>query len=140
MLIYFFVSSCQHYQQSARLAVLCCYLATENVMNFVTSQHGGGVCCAFAPQKKFVFVDECLQSKHKKLVKLYLHFRCWDIFSLTLGTDVDKEKSIFAIHILNVHYRYATGCVTFTDVNLLLVMPRRLHSTHWYTRHAVLPV
>jgi len=49
----FFVSICQHYQQSALLAVLCCdccHLATENVTNFSTSQHGGAVCCAFAPQ------------------------------------------------------------------------------------------
>jgi len=37
-------------QQSALLALLCCHLATENVMNFATSQHGGGVCYAFAPQ------------------------------------------------------------------------------------------
>ena len=46
----FFVSICQHYQQSALLAVMSCHLATENVMNFATSQHGGGVCCAFVPQ------------------------------------------------------------------------------------------
>jgi len=45
-----FVSICQHYHQSALLAVLCCHLATEIVMNFATSKHGGGVCCAFAPQ------------------------------------------------------------------------------------------
>jgi len=38
----FFVSIYQHYQQSALLAVLCCHLATENVMNFTTSQHGAG--------------------------------------------------------------------------------------------------
>jgi len=46
----FFVSIDQRYQQSAFLAVLCCHLAIENVMNLATSQHGGGVCYAFAPQ------------------------------------------------------------------------------------------
>jgi len=49
----FFVSICQHYQQLALLSVLCCHLVTENVMNFAASQHGGGVCCAFAPQLVF---------------------------------------------------------------------------------------
>jgi len=38
----FFISICQHYQQSANLAVPCCHLATENVMNFATSQQGAG--------------------------------------------------------------------------------------------------
>jgi len=54
----FFVSICQHYQQSALLAVMCCHLATENVVNVSTSEHGGGVCCAFAPRSLFhrVFV------------------------------------------------------------------------------------
>ena len=46
----FFVSICQHYQHSALLVVLCCHLATDNEMNFATSQHGVGGCCAFAPQ------------------------------------------------------------------------------------------
>jgi len=48
------------YQQSALLAVLCCHLATENVMDLATSQHGGGVCCAFAPQlvhSRFDFLE-----------------------------------------------------------------------------------
>jgi len=38
----FFVSICQHCQQSALLAVLRCHLATENVMNFAASQPGAG--------------------------------------------------------------------------------------------------
>jgi len=46
----FYVRISQHYQQSALLSVLCCHLATEDVINFAISQHGGGVCCAFAPQ------------------------------------------------------------------------------------------
>jgi len=46
----FFVSICQHYQQSALLSVLHCHLASENVHEFSTSQHEGRVCCAFAPQ------------------------------------------------------------------------------------------
>ena len=50
----FYVSICKHYQQSALLAVLCCHLVTENVMNFSTSQHGGGVCCAFAPHLVYI--------------------------------------------------------------------------------------
>jgi len=68
----FFVSICQHYQQSALLAVLCCHLATKNVMNLATSQNGGGVCCAFAPQLVNWLIDWLIDS----LID-WLSIDCW---------------------------------------------------------------
>jgi len=77
---------CQHYQQSALLAVLCCHLATENVMNFATSQHGGGVCCAFAPQLvKYctTLTASAMQLTYVRYIYIWLRLHSLAIYTLS---------------------------------------------------------